>query len=146
MQARNQYLDCLIYPSFQGVNRIFVLSFEDNAVRTTHIGYFLPKVKVKYYNVLIDARNTFDQPVKKDIRTYDKICKTATGQRSKIWLNNWLFTRLTLFQRILIAIDLRKQQALDADLKAIQLINFTGNLDRKVTIFFIIVEAKQTSK
>ena len=146
MQARNQYLDCLIYPSFQGVNRIFVLSFEDNAVRTTHIRYFLPKVKVKYYNVLIDARNTFDQPVKKDIRTYDKICKTATGQRSKIWLNNWLFTRLTLFQRILIAIDLRKQQALDADLKAIQQINFTGNLDRKVTIFFIIVEAKQTSK
>ena len=44
----------------------------------------------------------------------------------------------------MIAIDLSKQQAHDADPKAIQHINFTGNLDMNVTMFFIIEEAKET--
>ena len=46
----------------------------------------------------------------------------------------------------MIPIDLSKQQALDADLRAIQQINFTANLDRagNTTVFFIIVEAKET--
>ena len=46
----------------------------------------------------------------------------------------------------MITIDLSKQQALDADSKAIQKINFTGNLDRAAgaTMFFIIKEAKET--
>ena len=46
----------------------------------------------------------------------------------------------------MIAIDLYKQQALDADPKAIQQINFTANLDLagNTTIFFIIEEAKET--
>ena len=43
----------------------------------------------------------------------------------------------------MIAIDLSKQQALDAGLKAIQQINFTGNLENQSTIFFIIEEAKE---
>ena len=46
----------------------------------------------------------------------------------------------------MIAIDLSKQQALDVDPKAIQQINFTGNLPRDenedTTIFFLIKEAK----
>ena len=46
----------------------------------------------------------------------------------------------------MIAIDLRKRQALDADPRAVQQINFTANLDRQenTTIFFIIEEAKET--
>ena len=44
----------------------------------------------------------------------------------------------------MIAIDLSKQQALDADSKAIQRINFTGNLQKQSTIFFIIKGAKET--
>ena len=46
----------------------------------------------------------------------------------------------------MIAIDLRKQQALDADARAIQQINFTANLDRagNTTMFFIIEQAKET--
>ena len=61
----NQYLDYLVDPSLQGVNRFFVLSFEDNAQRTKHSGYFLPKVEMKDYNLVIDGQNLFDQPVKK---------------------------------------------------------------------------------
>ena len=61
-----------------------------------------------------------------------------------------MFTRLYLYFKIyykLIAIDLSKQQKLDADPKAIQQINFTGNLSRAegVTMFFIIEEGKETN-
>ena len=44
----------------------------------------------------------------------------------------------------IIAIDLNKQQALDADPKAIQKINLTGNLENQSTIFFITKETKET--
>ena len=47
MQAQNQYLDYLIDASFQGVYRLFILSFEDNGDRTGHAGYFLLKVEIK---------------------------------------------------------------------------------------------------
>ena len=45
--AQNRYLNHLINPSFQGVNRLFVLSFENENGRTSHSTYYLPKVKMK---------------------------------------------------------------------------------------------------
>ena len=44
-QAQNRYLDYLIDPSFHGVNRIFVLLFENRTDRKVHTGYFLPKIR-----------------------------------------------------------------------------------------------------
>ena len=66
--------------SAQGANRIFALSFEDNTIRARRTGYFFPKPEIKDFNVMIDGQNFFDQPVKNDIKTYDNIRKTATGQ------------------------------------------------------------------
>ena len=63
-QRQNQYLDFLIDPSFQGVNRLFVLSFENEGDRKVHTGYYLPKVEIKDHNIMIDRQNFFDQPVK----------------------------------------------------------------------------------
>ena len=83
---------------FQGVNRLFVLSFEDNAVRKGHTWYFNPKVEVKDYNVMMNERNFFDQPVKTDIETYNKSQK----KKKKIpRFHGQLSTRLSLFQRTL---------------------------------------------
>ena len=59
--------------SFEGLNRRFVLSFENDGDRTAHAVYFLPKVEIKDYNVMIDGQIFFDQPVKTDMRTYDNI-------------------------------------------------------------------------
>ena len=56
-QISNRNLDFLIDSSFQGVNRLFVLSFEDRRVRETYKQYFLLTVEVKHYNVIIDGRN-----------------------------------------------------------------------------------------
>ena len=63
-QPENQYLDYLIDPSFQKVDRLFVLLFENNTVRTVYKEYFLPKVEIEDYHVMIDGQNFYDQPVK----------------------------------------------------------------------------------
>ena len=57
--AQNRYLNYSINPSFQGVNRLFVLSFENENDRTSHLTYYLPKVEIKEYNVMIDGKNFF---------------------------------------------------------------------------------------
>ena len=67
--ARNRYLNHLVNPSFQGVNRLFVLSFENENDRTSHSNYYLPKVEIKYYNVMIDIKNLFDQPINSELKT-----------------------------------------------------------------------------
>ena len=55
-EALNLYLDFLIDPSIQGVNRLFVLSFEDKEDRTVQTKYYLPTVEIKNYNVMIDEK------------------------------------------------------------------------------------------
>ena len=51
-QRQNKYLDFLIDPSFQGVNRLFVLSFKNEEDRKVHTGYLLPKTEIKDYKIL----------------------------------------------------------------------------------------------
>ena len=53
----NSCLDELIDPIFQGVNRLFALSFEKNTDRTVHTVFYLQKVKIKDYNVMIAGTN-----------------------------------------------------------------------------------------
>ena len=55
--AQNRYLNYLINPSFQGANRLFALAFENENGRTSYSTYYLPKVEIKDYNVMIDGRN-----------------------------------------------------------------------------------------
>ena len=66
-----------MHPSFQGVNRLFVLSFEGKNFQQSQNKYFPLTVEITDYNVMIDGRNFFDQPVKNDRRTCDNIRKTA---------------------------------------------------------------------
>ena len=64
----------------QGVNKPFVLSFENTTGRTVHTKYYLPTVEIEDYNLTIDGQNIFDQPVKNNLRTYDNIRKIAIDQ------------------------------------------------------------------
>ena len=72
--------------SFQEVNRLFVLAFtntdgDTNQVETnSHGKYFLPRVNITEYNVLIDGRNIYDQAVNDLIKQCDEIRKIATGK------------------------------------------------------------------
>ena len=61
-------IDWLTDPSFQAVNRLFVLSFENAADRTVHTKYSLSTVEIKDYNIIIDRLNFFDQLAKKKLK------------------------------------------------------------------------------
>ena len=78
--AQNPNLNHLVEPSFQGVNKLFVLAFENDNHRTIHDRYYLPNVEIKDYNIMINGENVFDQPIKNNKVTYDNIRKIATGQ------------------------------------------------------------------
>ena len=71
--TRNPNLNLLVEPSFQGVNRLFVLAFANDTQRTSHTGYYLPNVEIKDYNVMINGENFFDQPIKDHKVTYENI-------------------------------------------------------------------------
>ena len=144
--AQNANLNHLIEPSFQGVNRLFVLAFENDDQRTSNKRYYIPNVEIKDYNVMIDGKNFFDQPVKNDKVTYENVRKIATSQGDDYTTGCLLDYIYFKKYYKMIAIDLSKQQALDADPKAIQQINFTANLDRagNTRIYFILEEAKET--
>ena len=144
--AQNRYLNYLINPSFQGVNRIFVLPFENENDRTSHSTYYLPKVEIKDYNVMRDGRNIFDQPINSINKTYENIGKIATGKGDNYTTGCLLDYPYFKENYKMIAVDLSRQNELDAHPRAIQQINFTANLERagNTTILFIIEEAKET--
>ena len=132
-------------PSLQGVNRLFVLAFENDTQRISHPGYYLPDVEIKKYNVMINGENVFDEPIKYNKVTYENIIKNATGQGDDYTTGCLLDYPYFKDSYKMIAIDLSKQQALDADPTAIQKINFTVSLDRagKTRIYFILEESKE---
>ena len=109
MQAPNPYLYYLIDPRFQGVNRLFVLSFENTTGRTVHTKYYLPTVEIKDYNVLIDGQNFFDQPVKNNLKIYDNLRKIVTGKEHDYKTSCLLDYNYFNKYYKMIAIDFRKQ-------------------------------------
>ena len=62
--AQNPNLNYLIEQSFQGVNRLFVLAFENDDDRTSSDEFYLPTVEIKDYNIMINGERFFDQPIK----------------------------------------------------------------------------------
>ena len=84
IQSNNNNLNYLIDPTFTKVNRLFVLSFErinENGVekyyRDSFLHYYLPNIKIKDFNVLIDGKSFFDLPVKNEEEDYEKIIKMS---------------------------------------------------------------------
>ena len=130
--AQDPNLNHLVEPSFQGVTRLFVLAFENDDNRTTHDAYYLPNVEIKDYNIMINGENFFDQPIKNNKVTYENIIKIATGQGDDYTTGCLLDYSYFADTYKMIAVDLSKQQALDADPRAIQQINFTANLELEI--------------
>ena len=95
---------------------------------------------------MINGENFFDQPIKNNKVTYENIRKIATGQGDDYATGCLLDYSYFNDTYKMITVDLSKQQALDADPRAIQQINFTANLDRagNARVYFILKEAKET--
>ena len=120
---------------------MFVLSYaygnnitNENSYRK----YFLPRLRIKNYNIEIDGRNFYGQPINDLIKKYDEVRKMLTGQGEDYTTGCLLdFAHFEKNYR-LIAVDLGKQKALDADSRAIQQIIFTGKADNQIRVYYIL--------
>ena len=145
--------------SFQCVNRLFVLAFNNttedvagnpinntaNRVqRDSHRKYFLPRVDITNYNVLSDGRNFYDQPINDQIKKYDEIRKIATGKGDDYTTRCLLDYQYFKDHFNLITVDLSKQKELDADPRAIQQIEFYGKLETKSQVCTVLGKSKET--
>ena len=146
LSRQNTNLNYLIEPSFEGVNRLFVLAFENDEQRKVHSGYYLPNLNIKNYNVMINRENFFNQPIKDNKVTYENIRKIATGTGDDYITGCLLDYQYFRDNYKMVAVDLSRQQAFDADPRAIQQINFTANLDRagETIVYFILEEPEET--
>ena len=143
----NEYIRERIDPSFQGVNKLFVLPYAsgDNITNeNSYWRYFLPRIKITNYNIEINGRNFYDQPIDDSVKQYDEVRKISTGKGDDYTTGCLLdFAYFEKNYRI-IAADLSKQKALDADSREIQQIIFTGHTDAQIRIYYILQQSKET--
>ena len=138
---KNNNLNYLIDPTFGNVNRLFVLSFENEDDRTSYYKYYMPNVEIKDCNVFIDGNEFFELPIKNIEETYEKIIQ-ITDHNGYYTRGNLLDYEYFKEHYKLIAIDLSKQIELEnKDIK--QQINFIGNLERDNGAVIFIIEKKE---
>ena len=137
---------------------MFVLAFNNTAAtipnnlinntankieRNSHRKYFLPRVNITNYIVLIDGRNFYDQPINDMIKQYREIRKIETGQGDDYATGCLLDYQYFKDHYNLIAIDLSKQKELDADSRAIQQIEFYGMLKTNSQVCTVLEKSKE---
>ena len=140
--------------NYQGFKRLFVFTY-DNTAGDDQVSvnsfkkYFIPRVKFENYNIEIDGRNFYDQSINDSIKQYNEIRKISTGQGDDYTTGCLLDFAYFEKNYRLIAVDLSKQKALDADSRAIQQIIFTGKIkstvaNTRVIIYYILEQSKET--
>ena len=139
-EAVNYNLNILIDPIFTNVNRFFVLVYHNADDRQSFPQFYLPRVMVKDYNVIIDKLAFFDWPIKTEEEAYDKIIDINRNNEYKT--GNLLDYDYFKEYYKLIAIDLSKQQVLQENEDLVQQINFIGKLEEAANVF-IIIENKE---
>ena len=145
--------------SFLDVNRLFVLIFNNTTEdvarnpinntanrfqRDSHRKYFLPRVNITNYNVLIDGRNFYHQRISDQIKKYDEIRKIATGKGDNYTTGCLLGYQYFKDHYQLIAVDLFKQRELDADPRTIQQTEFYGKLRTNSQVCTVLEKSKET--
>ena len=142
----NGYIRELLDSSYQGIKRLFVLAYgnTNGITPNSHKWYFLPRIKIKNYNIEIDGRNFYDQPINNSVKQYDEVRKVSTGKGDDYTTGClWDFAYFLKYYRS-IAANLSKQKALDADSRAIQQIIFTSTTIAAVIIYYILEQSKET--
>ena len=129
---------------------MFVLAFDNTnnsakkVERNSHTKYFLRRVNITNYNVLIDERKFYDQPVNDLVKQYDKIRKSATGQWDDYTAGCLLDYQDFKDHYNLIAVDLSNQKELDVDSRAIQQIESYGILKTNWQVCTVLEKSKET--
>ena len=134
-------------PSFQGVNRLFVMAYNRANGQPTRNGqqkYYLPRIDLEKYNVIIDERNFYDNPIESDIEKYRELKKVMIGKGEDYTTGSLLDFNYFDKHYKLVAVDLSKQKELDADPRAIQQIEFKYMLGTNSTIYWVLEKSKET--
>ena len=106
--------------------------------------YFLARVNITNYNVLIDGRNFYEQPINYQIKKDDEIRKIATGFGDDCTTGCLLDYQYFLYHYQLIVADSSKQKELDADPRAIYQIGFYGMLNTNSQVCTVLEKSKET--
>ena len=134
-------------PSFQGVNRLFVMAYNRANGQPTRNGrrkYYLPRIDLEKYNVIIDGRNFYDNPIESDIEKYRELKKLMIGKGEDYTTGSLLDFNYFDKRYKLVAVYLSKQKELDADPRAIQQIEFKYMLGTNSTIYWVLEKSKET--
>ena len=148
-EAANNNLNILIDPTFTNVNRLFVIAYQvdnKNDNRKSFLQFYLPRIMIKDFNVIIDKLAFFDLPIKTEEEAYEKIIDIS--KNDEYTTGNLLDYDYFKKYYKLIAIDLSKQQVLQENKDLIQQINFIGRLDINANAsanVFIIIEKKENT-
>ena len=120
---------------------MFVLAYDATGDNNDEAGiknnrkYSLPRAKIENYNVLIDGRNFYDQTINYIIKQYDEVRTVSTGGQGDDYTTGYLLDYAYFKDNYrLIAVNLSKQKALDADPRSIQLILFPGKAGQKLRL------------
>ena len=106
--------------------------------------YYLPKISLNKYNVIIDGRNFYDNPIESDIEKYRELKKVMVGKGEDYTTGSLLDYNYFDKRYKLVAVDLSKQKELDADPRAIQQIEFKYMLGTSSTIYWVLEKSKET--
>ena len=134
-------------PSLQGVNRLFLMAYDatDNQYnRNNRRKYYLPRIDLKKYNVIIDGRNFYDNPIESDIEKYRELEKVITGKGKDYTTGSLLDYNYFNKHYKLVAVDLSKQKELDADPRAIQQIELKHMLETDSINYWVLEKSKET--
>ena len=134
-------------PFFQGVNRLFVMAFSRAANepdRNSQQKYYLPRVDLNKYNVIMDGRNFYDDIIENNIEKYRELKKVMIGNGEDYTTGSLLDYNHFNKHYKLVAVDLSKQKELDADPTAIQQIEFKYMVGTNSTIYWVLEKSKET--
>ena len=134
-------------PSFESVNRLFVMAYNRANGQPTRNGrrkYYLPRTDLEKYNVIIDGRNFYDNPIESDIEKYRELKKVMIGKGEDYTTGSLLDFNYFDKHYQLVAVDLSTQNELDADPRAIQQIEFKYMLGTNSTIYWVLEKSKET--
>ena len=143
----NVFMYINLDPSFQGVNRLLVMAYNRENGQPTRNGrrkYYLPRIDLEKYNIIIDERNFYDNPIESDIEKYRELIKVMIG-KGEDYTTGSLFD-FNYFDKHykLVAVNLSKQKELDADPRAIQQIEFKYMCGTNSTIYWVLEKSKET--
>ena len=129
---------------------MFVIAYDNDnngnnrLIKNGQRKYYLPRVDLNKYNVIIYGRNFYDNPIESDVEKYRELKKVMIGKGENYTTGSLLDYNNFKKHYKLVAVDLSKQKELDADPRAIQQIEFKYVLGTNSTIYWVLEKSKET--